>query len=206
MLVSADFTTIPERYAKQAPDDSRVDGVPCVSFPFYIDHLSPSAKYLHWEFSDPDSIPVCGFEWIHWTMANLPVDAIMFDPSDAHALQIPADFSRNVNTMIPEAAQGRNSQASPLYGQDQQNLQLVAHYTGPQPPDKDHEYMLQVWARPIRSRTSSRASGSTTCCTALMTRMSSTSAASRSPASAERAIYSHGIIRRDCGHGCRVTR
>lgn len=145
MLVSADFTTVPDLYAKQAPDDARVDGVPCISFPFYIDHLNPAVKYLHWEFSDPDSIPVCGFEWIHWTMANLPVDAIMFDPSDAHALQIPADFSRKVNAMIPEAAQGRNSQASPLYGQDQQNLQLVARYTGPQPPDQDHRYVLQIW-------------------------------------------------------------
>ena len=47
--------------------------------------------------------------------------------------------------MIPEAVQGRNSQASPLYGQDQRNLQLVAHYTGPQPPDKDHGYVLQIW-------------------------------------------------------------
>lgn len=113
MLVSADFNTIPEQYAKNAPDDARVDGVPCVSFPFYIDHLNPAAKYLHWEFSDPDSIPVCGFEWIHWTMANLPVAALMFDPSDAHALQIPPDFSRRVTAMIPEAVQGRNSQASP---------------------------------------------------------------------------------------------
>lgn len=69
------------------------------------------------------------------TMANLPVAALMFDPSDAHALQIPPDFSRRVTAMIPEAVQGRNSQASPLYGQDQRNLQLVAHYTGPQPPD-----------------------------------------------------------------------
>ena len=145
MLVSADFNTIPEQYAKNAPDDARVDGVPCVSFPFYIDHLNPAAKYLHWEFSDPDSIPVCGFEWIHWTMANLPVAALMFDPSDAHALQIPPDFSRRVSAMIPEAVQGRNSQASPLYGQDQRNLQLVAHYTGPQPPDKDHGYVLQIW-------------------------------------------------------------
>lgn len=156
MLVSADFNTIPEQYAKNAPEDARVDGVPCVSLPFYIDHLNPAAKYLHWEFSDPDSIPVCGFEWIHWTMANLPVAALMFDPSDAHALQIPPDFSRRVTAMIPEAVQGRNSQASPLYGQDQQNLQLVAHYTGPQPPDKDHGYVLQIWGTTADRRPEAR--------------------------------------------------
>ena len=85
MLITADFSIIPSAYAKDAPEDARVDSVPCVSFPFYIDQLNPRAKYLHWEFSDPDSIPVCGFEWIHWTVANLPVEAIMFDPSDAHA-------------------------------------------------------------------------------------------------------------------------
>ncbi|MCB5642148.1 YbhB/YbcL family Raf kinase inhibitor-like protein, partial [Bifidobacterium animalis] len=43
------------------------------------------------------------------------------------------------------AVQGRNSQASPLYGQGQRNLQLVAHYTGPQPPDNDHGYVLHIW-------------------------------------------------------------
>ena len=73
MLITADFSIIPSAYAKDAPEDARVDSVPCVSFPFYIDQLNPRAKYLHWEFSDPDSIPVCGFEWIHWTVANLPV-------------------------------------------------------------------------------------------------------------------------------------
>lgn len=111
MLITADFSIIPSAYAKDAPEDARVDSVPCVSFPFYIDQLNPRAKYLHWEFSDPDSIPVCGFEWIHWTVANLPVEAIMFDPSDAHALSIPADFSRSLPAMIPEALQGRNSSA-----------------------------------------------------------------------------------------------
>ncbi|RYQ01402.1 Raf [Bifidobacterium pseudolongum subsp. globosum] len=144
MLITADFSIIPSAYAKDAPEDARVDSVPCVSFPFYIDQLNPRAKYLHWEFSDPDSIPVCGFEWIHWTVANLPVDAIMFDPSDAHALSIPADFSRSLPSMVPEALQGRNSSASPFLGRSSDPA-LIERYNGPQPPDKDHQYALQVW-------------------------------------------------------------
>lgn len=144
MLITADFSIIPSAYAKDAPEDARVDSVPCVSFPFYIDQLNPRAKYLHWEFSDPDSIPVCGFEWIHWTVANLPVEAIMFDPSDAHALSIPADFSRSLPAMIPEALQGRNSSASPFLGRSSDPA-LIERYNGPQPPDKDHQYALQVW-------------------------------------------------------------
>lgn len=144
MLVTADFTVVPDLYGKNAPEDARVDSIPCISFPFYIDRVNPAVKYLHWEFSDPDSIPVCGFEWIHWTVANLPVDAIMFDPSDPHALSIPADFSRTLPAMIPEAKQGRNSSASPFVKRPADPA-LIERYNGPQPPDKDHQYVLQVW-------------------------------------------------------------
>ena len=27
-------------------------------------------QFLHWEFVDPDSIPVCGFQWNHWSLAS----------------------------------------------------------------------------------------------------------------------------------------
>lgn len=144
MLVTADFSVVPDEYAKLAPADARVDGVPCISFPFTIERLDPQVKYLHWQFTDPDSIPVCGFEWIHWTVANLPVDAVMFDPADPNALAIPADFSRKLPAMIPEALQGRNSSASHFVGRSD-DPQLIARYNGPQPPDQDHEYVLQVW-------------------------------------------------------------
>lgn len=144
MLLSADFSVIPDAYAKKAPAEDRIDGEPMVSFPFFIDRLAPSVRYLHWQFLDPDSIPVCGFEWIHWTVANLPVEALMFDPNNAHALSIPADFSRTMATMVPEAAQGRNSSASPLLGRPQDPA-LTMRYNGPVPPDKDHEYFLEAW-------------------------------------------------------------
>ena len=79
MRISADFTVIPDIYTKAAPRENCVDGTPVVSFPFYVDSLAADTQYLHWELVDPDSIPVCGFEWIHWTVANVPVDALMFE-------------------------------------------------------------------------------------------------------------------------------
>ena len=54
---------------------------------------------------DPDSIPVCSW-WIHWSVANLPIDALMYDFNDSHALAIPLDFSRQLPAMIPETVQG----------------------------------------------------------------------------------------------------
>ena len=109
--------------------------------------IDPAARYLHWAFTDPDSIPVCGFEWIHWTVANLPIDALMYDFNDSHALQIPPDFSRQLPSMIPETVQGRTSAASKLVGST--NPQVTMRYNGPQPPDKD--YSLHVWgtAKPL---------------------------------------------------------
>ena len=97
MRVTADFTVIPDVFAKAADPEYKTAGTPVVSFPFYIEDFDKSRiKYLHWEFLDPDSIPVCGFEWIHWSVANLPVDALMFDFNDSRALQIPPDFSRRL--------------------------------------------------------------------------------------------------------------
>lgn len=149
MRISADFTVIPDDFSKAAPQENRVDGTAVVSFPFYIDALSPEVNYLHWEFLDPDSIPVCGFEWIHWTVANVPVDALMFDFDDSHALQIPPDFSRALPSMIPEAVQGRTSAAGRFVGNT--NPAVCMRYNSPNPPDKDHEYVLHVWgtAKPL---------------------------------------------------------
>lgn len=131
MRVSADFTTVPDEFAARAPETNLVDGVPVVSFPFYVEGLEPGMHYLHWELVDPDSIPVCGFEWIHWAVANVPVDALMFDFNDSKALQIPPDFSRAMPSMIPEALQGRNSSAGSMVGGT--NPQVTMRYNGPQP-------------------------------------------------------------------------
>lgn len=53
MKISADFTVIPDDFAKAAAPEYFNGGVPVVSFPFYIDDVDPEARYLHWEFVDP---------------------------------------------------------------------------------------------------------------------------------------------------------
>lgn len=47
MKISADFTVVPDDYAKAAASEYRVEGVPSISFPFYIDEVDPEARYLH---------------------------------------------------------------------------------------------------------------------------------------------------------------
>lgn len=149
MKISVDFTQIPDKYGKFADDAFRTDDYPVVSLPFYIDRMNPQVKYVHWEFVDDDAIPVCGYQWIHWSVANVPVDALMFDFNDSHALQIPEDFSRQLPSLIPEAVQGRNSSWGKIA--QQTNPQVTMRYNGPQPPDKDHDYKLCVYgtAAPI---------------------------------------------------------
>lgn len=144
MKISADFTEIPSRYASGASSQDKIDGTPIVSLPFYIDEVSSKAHYLHWQMTDPDSIPVCGFEWIHWSAANVPIDALMFDFNDSHALAIPEDFSRSLPSMVPEAVQGRTSAASKFVGGT--DPAVTMRYNGPTPPDKPHGYVLHVWA------------------------------------------------------------
>lgn len=143
MRITTDFETIPDQYSKHCADDAKIDGQPIVSFPFYVDQLDPTSQYLHWALTDDDAIPVCGFQWIHWTVANVPLQALMFDIGDADAIQIPPDFSRQMVSMVPEAAQGRNSEASRLVRST--NPMVYERYTGPTPPDHDHNYQLRVW-------------------------------------------------------------
>lgn len=161
MKISADFTVIPDAFAKAAPPENCIDGTPIVSFPFYIDELDPSVQFLHWEFVDPDSIPVCGFQWNHWSLANLPVDALMYDFNDSHALAIPADFSRTVSAMIPETVQGRTSAASPLLKGRSDDPAVTMRYNGPYPPDRDANTTCTYGAPPRLSMVSIKASGST---------------------------------------------
>jgi Raf kinase inhibitor-like YbhB/YbcL family protein len=141
MRISTDFTQIPDEYGKYADASGRIDGVPVVSFPFTIAEIPNACRVLHWELVDPDSIPVCGFQWIHWSVANLSMTDIAFEDGVAH---IPADFSRQQPRLAPSMIQGRTSAASPFVGKD--DPEVTMRYNGPQPPDRPHGYLLRVWA------------------------------------------------------------
>lgn len=87
MRIITDFGTIPDRYAKRAPQSLTRKGRPVVSFPFRLEDVPQEARCLHWMLVDPDSVPVCGFPWIHWSLANLPIEALLaLQPEGPEAL------------------------------------------------------------------------------------------------------------------------
>lgn len=70
-----------DRYGKFAPADQKIEGKPSRSFPIFVSDVPKDAKALAVYFHDYDSVPVCGFTWIHWLAANLPVKDIPADIS-----------------------------------------------------------------------------------------------------------------------------
>jgi len=121
---------LPDKYGKFATDADQYKGQPIVSFPIEISEVPAGAKFLSLSLVDYDAIPVCGFPWIHWTAANIPVTGL-----------IPENFSQTAPAGV---VQGKNSQASPFVGQT--DPKIAKRYTGPTPPDRDHSYTLIVTA------------------------------------------------------------
>ena len=52
--------------------NQRIEGKPSRSFPILVTDAPKEAKTLAVFFRDYDSVPVCGFTWIHRLAANLP--------------------------------------------------------------------------------------------------------------------------------------
>lgn len=121
---------IPDCYSKFAPKDQRIDGKPSRSFPIFVTDPPKDAVSLALYFRDYDSVPVCGFTWIHWIAGNFPVG------------DIPANISHNKSINQP-IIQGKNSNISKFLPEDSGP---VEGYTGPMPPDKVHGYTLTVYA------------------------------------------------------------
>lgn len=93
---------LPDVYAKKAK--VQVKGNAVVSFPFTIEDVPEKTKSFAWTFVDYDSIPVCGFAYIHWVVANVSADVTV----------ISEDFSRLDN----KHAHGKNSLVSKLLNED----------------------------------------------------------------------------------------
>lgn len=117
-------------YGKFAPDKFKIAGKPGRSFPIFITNPPKNAKTLAIYFRDYDSVPVCGFTWIHWLAANLPVQDVLPDISHGN--------DHGINFV-----QGNNSNISKFL---RPNPGPTVGYTGPLPPDKTHDYTLTVYA------------------------------------------------------------
>ncbi|KXT76487.1 YbhB/YbcL family Raf kinase inhibitor-like protein [Streptococcus sp. DD12] len=130
MKITVDFAdrVVPQAYAKGAALSQA--GLPFLSFPFALHEVHRGAKSLAWTLMDWDAIPVCGFPYIHWVVANVP----------ANQLTIPEDFARQGKAHT----RGINSSYSPLW--EERPFDLRHGYIGPCPPDKDHRYELKVYA------------------------------------------------------------
>lgn len=119
---------IPDKYSKKA--ETQVLGNAVISFPFEIVHAPDETKSFAWTLVDYDSIPVCGFAYIHWVVANVPADKI----------SIEEDFAR----LDHQHVKGKNSLTSKFLTADYSSID--DGYMGPYPPDKDHFYTLTVYA------------------------------------------------------------
>jgi len=93
-------------------------GMPSYSMPFHIAEVPDGTRSFAVVLDDPDSVPVAGFKWIHWLIANLTRPGLE------------ANESVKIN---PDFIQGNNSWNVPLYG-------------GMAPPDRPHTYVLTVYA------------------------------------------------------------
>lgn len=133
MKIKIDFenNVLPNKYSKYADGKEMYNGNPIISFPFKIIDIPTNAKYLCFTLIDHDAIPVCGFSWIHWTVADV----------DVSLSKIPENYSQDDKY---QKTQGKNSFSSALVNES--DTKIIHHYVGPTPPDKDHKYTLTVYA------------------------------------------------------------
>ena len=120
-----------DRYGKHASGSDFKNGYPITSFPFTIeDAPAETVSFALW-FLDYDAVPVGGLPWIHWNVAHIPADSTTFPAGASHTNKVPM-------------VEGKNATAGRLVGNTDPFTQ--AGYVGPQPPDKDHDYTLIVFA------------------------------------------------------------
>lgn len=92
--------------------------MPVYSLPLHIEGAPKNTVSFAIIMDDQDAIPVVGYVWIHWLVANLT------------KTEIPAGDSMHADNGY---IQGENSWHIPVYG-------------GPMPPDRPHTYDIKVYA------------------------------------------------------------
>lgn len=108
------------------------DKKPSRSFHIAWEDLPKGTQSLALIFSDEDAIPVCGFSWIHWTVANI----------DPQLKSLPENASQEMNLI-----QGLTSWSSRILPEEWHiNKEDDASFGGCAPPDKDHRYTIDVYA------------------------------------------------------------
>lgn len=116
---------IDDRYGAKGKEFKK--GMPSHSMPFTIHDYPEGTASFAVVFDDHDAVPVCGFTWIHWTVANLKRPYMEENESVEGG-----DFVQGVNSW--------HSCASDLNRED------ATGYGGPSPPNGKHTYNLKVFA------------------------------------------------------------
>jgi Raf kinase inhibitor-like YbhB/YbcL family protein len=105
---------------------------PSYSFHLAWQDLPVDTVSLALVFVDHDAIPVCGFAWIHWTVANI-------DPS---LNELPENASVDMNLL-----EGVTSWSSGIIPEDWRlSAADATGFGGCAPPDKDHLYTIELYA------------------------------------------------------------
>lgn len=130
---------IPDQFGTNANAQDLTSDINQHSFPFNVSNLASETHYLAWTLIDYDTVPLIGFAWIHWQLANYPVTY--------NEVKIEADLSLRVNY-----PQGKNSLSSivqrirkPFWNLKSTHESLEVHYQGPRPRSGIHHYRLTVY-------------------------------------------------------------
>lgn len=108
-----------------------INGTNVRSFHIGWKDLPKNTKSLAIHFFDYDAIPVCGFAFLHWSVANI-------DPSIS-------ELKENASIELKDKLiQGKNSYSSKLLGDG--NSKIEDLYIGCAPPNGDHIYDVVVYA------------------------------------------------------------
>lgn len=116
---------IQDRFGSKGTEFASGD-MPSRSLPLKIEGAPAGTASYAIVFDDPDSVPPCGFKWIHWVVAGL------------RKTELPENASREDTSLV----QGCNSWFE--HGIDDRSE--ASFYGGPAPPDKKHTYVLTVYA------------------------------------------------------------
>jgi len=101
--------------------------MPTNSIPIKIEEAPKNTVSYCIFIEDKDAIPVCGFSWIHWAVANLTKNEI----------------KDNESINAKDFLQGVNSWYGAVYGFEKEN---AIGYGGMTPPDRSHKYHINVYA------------------------------------------------------------
>ncbi len=114
-----------DRYGSKG--DVMHNGMPGLSVPFSIEGAPEGTKSFAVVLDDYDAVPVCGFDWIHWLVADLTRTSV--EEGESHHS---TDFTEGCNSWHSIA--------------DELTVEQATGYGGMAPPDKEHRYTLKVYA------------------------------------------------------------